>query len=129
MAEGNFDPGARIPWPAVRAMATRRFGIQRFRPGQRELIEAVLAGRDAIGVLPTGAGKSLCFQLPSLFLRGAVVVVSPLIALMHDQIRRLENANIEAARLDSTVPPADQQAQELEIKAPSRRSAILRCLR
>jgi ATP-dependent DNA helicase RecQ len=98
-------------------MAARRFGIHRFRPGQRELIEAVLAGRDAIGILPTGAGKSLCFQLPSLFLRGAVVVVSPLIALMHDQIEHLEAANIEAARLDSTVPAADQQAQELEIVA------------
>jgi ATP-dependent DNA helicase RecQ len=98
-------------------MAARRFGIQRFRPGQRELIEAVLAGRDAIGILPTGAGKSLCFQLPSLFLRGAVVVVSPLIALMHDQVEHLEAANIEAARLDSTVSAADQQAQELEIAA------------
>ena len=117
MAEGDFNPGEHVPWPALRATAARRFGIQRFRPGQRELIEAVLAGRDAIGVLPTGAGKSLCFQLPSLFLRGAVVVVSPLIALMHDQIEHLEAANIEAARLDSTVPVADQKAQELEIGA------------
>jgi ATP-dependent DNA helicase RecQ len=117
LAEGEFNPGERIPWPAIRAMARRRFGIQRFRPGQRELIEAVLAGRDAIGILPTGAGKSLCFQLPSLFLRGAVVVVSPLIALMQDQIEHLEAANIEAARLDSTVPAADQEAQELEIVA------------
>lgn len=98
-------------------MAQRRFGIQRFRPGQRELIEAVLGGRDAIGILPTGAGKSLCFQLPSLFLRGAVVVVSPLIALMHDQIEHLEAANIEAARLDSTVPVADRQEQEQQIAA------------
>jgi ATP-dependent DNA helicase RecQ len=97
-------------------MAARRFAIEHFRPGQRELIEAVLAGRDAIGVLPTGAGKSLCFQLPSLFLRGAVLVVSPLIALMHDQIRRLDAANIEAARLDSTVSSADQEVQELEIE-------------
>src|SRR5688500_5616898 len=117
MAEGEFHPGEHIPWPAVRAVAARRFGISRFRPGQRELIEAVLAGRDAAGILPTGAGKSLCFQLPSLFLRGAVVVVSPLIALMHDQIEQLEAANIEAARLDSTVPTADQQAQESEIAA------------
>jgi ATP-dependent DNA helicase RecQ len=117
VAEGEFKPGERVPWPAIRAMATQRFGIRRFRPGQRELIEAVLAGRDAIGILPTGAGKSLCFQLPSLFLRGAVVVVSPLIALMHDQIEHLEAANIEAARLDSTVPAADQESQELEIVA------------
>jgi ATP-dependent DNA helicase RecQ len=82
----------------VRAVADQRFGIHRFRPGQRELIEAVLAGRDAIGLLPTGAGKSLCFQLPALFLRGAVVVVSPLIALMQDQLEPLDGVGIEAAR-------------------------------
>ncbi len=117
MSEQTSDPRRQIPWLAVRATAAKRFGIQRFRPGQRELIEAALLGRDAIGVLPTGAGKSLCFQLPSLFLSGAVVVVSPLIALMHDQVKRLESANIEAARLDSTVAPADQEVQELEIAA------------
>lgn len=59
MAEGNFTPGERIPWPALRAIAARRFGIRRFRPGQRELLEAVLSDKDAIGILPTGAGKSL----------------------------------------------------------------------
>jgi ATP-dependent DNA helicase RecQ len=117
VSEGTFDPGQHIPWTAVRATAARRFGIQRFRPGQRELIEAVLNGRDAIGVMPTGAGKSLCFQLPALFLRGAVVVVSPLIALMQDQVDRLEAANIEAARLDSTVSSADQAEKEQQIVA------------
>lgn len=117
VSEGNFDPGQLIPWPAVRATAARRFGVQRFRPGQRELIQAALAGHDAIGILPTGVGKSLCFQLPSLFLRGTVVVVSPLIALMQDQIERLEAANITAARLDSTIPASQQQVHELEIIA------------
>ncbi len=63
-----------------------RFGFAGFRPGQRELIDAVLAGRDALGVLPTGGGKSLCYQLPSLLLEGLTVVVSPLIALMKDQV-------------------------------------------
>ena len=63
-----------------------RFGFAAFRPGQRELIQAVLAGRDALGVLPTGGGKSLCYQLPALLLRGLTVVVSPLIALMKDQV-------------------------------------------
>jgi ATP-dependent DNA helicase RecQ len=67
--------------------------------------------------LPTGAGKSLCFQLPALFLDGTVVVVSPLIALMHDQLAHLDEANIEAARLDSTVPPAQQAIHEEEIRA------------
>ncbi len=115
MAEGDYEPGERVPWSEIRKLAVERFNIRRFRPGQRELIEAVLAGRDAIGILPTGAGKSLCFQLPSLFLRGAVVVVSPLIALMQDQLERLDDAEIEAARLDSTIARAEQREQEEEI--------------
>jgi ATP-dependent DNA helicase RecQ len=116
MAEGELEPGDRISWREIRATALKRFGIKTFRPGQRKLIEAVLAGRDALGILPTGAGKSLCFQLPSLFLKGTVVVVSPLIALMQDQITRLENAEIEAARLDSTVTEAEQREREQEIR-------------
>jgi ATP-dependent DNA helicase RecQ len=115
MAEGKHDPGDHIPWSQISAVARERFGIERFRPGQRELIEAVLAGEDAIGVLPTGAGKSLCFQLPALFLRGTVVVVSPLIALMQDQKEHLDAADIEASRLDSTVPAHEQEQQEREI--------------
>src|SRR3954469_21760059 len=112
MAEGELDPGDRMAWREVRASAARRFGIKTFRPGQRELIEAVLAGRNALGILPTGAGKSLCFQLPSLFLKGTVVVISPLIALMQDQISHLEAARIEAARLDSSVSAKEQLQQE-----------------
>ncbi|HEY2733462.1 MAG TPA: DEAD/DEAH box helicase, partial [Polyangiales bacterium] len=71
---------ARIDWPAVLRQARNRFGIHGWRPGQRELLEAVLQGKDAIGVLPTGAGKSLTYQLPALLLSAPVVVVSPLIA-------------------------------------------------
>jgi ATP-dependent DNA helicase RecQ len=117
MPEGNHSPGDPIDWSAVRLTARRRFGISRFRPGQRELIEAVLAGRNAIGILPTGAGKSLCYQLPSLFLEGLVVVVAPLIALMTDQHDRLESASIEAARLDSTVKPRERDAAEDQMRA------------
>jgi ATP-dependent DNA helicase RecQ len=116
MAEGEFEVGDRIAWREVRSTAQRRFGIKTFRPGQRELIEAVLAGRNALGILPTGAGKSLCFQLPSLFLKGIVIVVSPLIALMQDQITRLEDAGIEAARLDSSITEAQQRQQEEELR-------------
>jgi ATP-dependent DNA helicase RecQ len=116
MAEGELEPGDRISWREVRATALKRFGIKTFRPGQRELIEAVLAGRNALGILPTGAGKSLCFQLPSLFLKGVVVVVSPLIALMQDQITRLDDAGIEAARLDSSVSGSQQRQQEDELR-------------
>jgi ATP-dependent DNA helicase RecQ len=117
MAEGELEPGDEISWTEFRNEARRRFGITRFRPGQRELIETVMAGRDAFGILPTGAGKSLCFQLPSLFLKGIVVVVSPLIALMQDQQDHLDEAAIEAARLDSTVTKAAQAEQEHEVRA------------
>src|SRR3954449_6321919 len=103
MAEGELNPGEKFSWSEVRYVAAQRFGLTHLRPGQRELITAALSGRDALGVLPTGAGKSLCYQLPSLFLKGTVVVVSPLIALMQDQHDRLVQVDIEAARLDSTV--------------------------
>src|SRR3954452_513202 len=100
--KSNSAPVADTVSPSeLRRAAREHFGIERFRPGQRELIDAVLAGRDALGILPTGAGKSLCYQLPALFLKGIVVVVSPLIALMQDQEQRLAAAAIEAARLDS----------------------------
>lgn len=116
MVEPKHDRGLHIPWSRISAAARERFDVRRFRPGQRELIEAVLAGEDAIGVLPTGAGKSLCYQLPALFLHGTVIVVSPLIALMQDQKEHLEAADIEASRLDSTVPAREQQQQEWEIR-------------
>ncbi|MBI3465023.1 MAG: DEAD/DEAH box helicase [Planctomycetes bacterium] len=61
-----------------------RFGLDRFRPGQREVIETVLAGRDCLCVMPTGSGKSLCYQLPALVQEGGMLVISPLIALMKD---------------------------------------------
>jgi ATP-dependent DNA helicase RecQ len=115
MAEGELEPGDAYSWSEIRAEAARRFGIRRFRPGQRELIEAALAGRDVLGVLPTAAGKSLCYQLPSLFLKGLVVVVSPLLALMRDQAERLDALGVEGARLDSTVPAAEQRRREQEL--------------
>jgi ATP-dependent DNA helicase RecQ len=116
MAEGELEPGDAFAWSDLRNEARRRFGITRFRPGQREIIETVMSGDSALGILPTGAGKSLCFQLPSLFLKGTVVVVSPLIALMQDQQDHLEDALIEAARLDSTVSKSDQAEQEREVR-------------
>ena len=70
----------------------KRVGLEAFRPGQREAVSAALEGRDALVVMPTGAGKSLCYQLPALAGRGLVVVVSPLIALMADQLQRLQGA-------------------------------------
>ena len=83
------------------------FGFSEFRPGQRPVIEALLAGKPALAVFPTGGGKSLCYQLPALALEGVTLVVSPLIALMKDQIDFLCSRGIEAARLDSSLSLAE----------------------
>jgi ATP-dependent DNA helicase RecQ len=86
-----------------RAILAARFGFTDFRSGQERVVEALLAGRSALAVFPTGAGKSLCYQLPALLLDGVTVVVSPLIALMKDQIDALVLQGIDAARLDSSL--------------------------
>ncbi len=85
------------------ALATLKstFGYAGFKPGQREVIEAVLAGRDVFAVMPTGSGKSMCFQLPALVEGGLTVVVSPLIALMRDQVGQMHAAGVGAATLNS----------------------------
>ena len=87
----------------VLTQARTHFGIKRFRPGQREVIESVFAGRDTLALMPTGAGKSLTYQLPALFLPRPVVVVSPLISLMQDQQLKAEDAEIVVEKLDSTL--------------------------
>ena len=79
------------------------FGFDEFRDGQREIIDQLLAGRSALAVFPTGSGKSLCYQLPALMLDGMTLVVSPLIALMKDQIDFLVSKDVRAARLDSSL--------------------------
>ena len=68
------------------------FGYESFRPGQQGVIEALLSGRDALAVMPTGAGKSLCYQIPAIVLGGVTVVISPLVSLMGDQVRALLDA-------------------------------------
>ncbi|MGO4853975.1 DNA helicase RecQ [Phaeovulum sp. W22_SRMD_FR3] len=79
----------------------RVFGFSGFRPGQEEIVRAVLAGRNALAIMPTGGGKSLCYQLPALCRDGVTVVISPLIALMRDQVRSLREAGVEAGALTS----------------------------
>ena len=81
----------------------QHFGFNTFKPGQREVIEHLLAGRSAAAVFPTGGGKSLCYQLPALQFEGVTLVVSPLIALMKDQIDALHQRGIDAERLDSSL--------------------------
>ncbi len=87
----------------VRETLRTQFGFDEFLPGQRPVIDALLAGSSAAAVFPTGGGKSLCYQLPALLLEGVTVVVSPLIALMKDQIDSLARRGISAARLDSSL--------------------------
>ena len=79
------------------------FGFSSFRDGQERLVGAALAGRDALGVLPTGGGKSLCYQVPALVLPGLTLVLSPLISLMEDQTQRARRASIEAAFITSAL--------------------------
>ena len=102
--------------PLVQALH-EHFGLKAFRPGQRETIEAVLAGRDVIAVMPTGAGKSLCFQLPALVGGGTTVVLSPLIALMKDQVDALRGRGLAAAALHSLMAPSERAAAEAELAA------------
>ena len=91
------------PTTTASALLRDRFGFAAFRPGQEAVIAHLLAGRSALAVFPTGSGKSLCYQLPALLLEGLTVVVSPLIALMKDQVDFLHTRGIAAARLDSSV--------------------------
>jgi ATP-dependent DNA helicase RecQ len=91
------------PLPPELASVLARFGFSELRQGQRQVIDALLSGASALAVFPTGGGKSLCYQLPALLLEGLTVVVSPLIALMKDQIDFLRSRGIAAARLDSSL--------------------------
>ncbi|PTX50406.1 ATP-dependent DNA helicase RecQ [Gemmobacter caeni] len=94
-----------------RELLARVFGYGAFRPGQEEIVEAVLAGRDTLAIMPTGGGKSLCFQLPALCREGVTVVISPLIALMRDQVRSLREAGVEAGAL--TSGNTDEETEEV----------------
>ena len=88
----------------------KHLGYPAFRPGQEQLVRAVLNGRDAVGILPTGGGKSVCCQIPALALGGLTLVVTPLISLMEDQVRRAREVGLRAAHL-SASQPADERRQ------------------
>ena len=96
-------PGGRTERSELLQVLKDRFGFAEFKPGQEDAIGYLLAGRSAAAVFPTGGGKSLCYQIPALLLPGLTLVVSPLIALMKDQIDALVARGIAARRLDSTL--------------------------
>ncbi len=104
------------PPPEPQALL-ERFGLHEFRPGQREAVAAALAGRDSLVVMPTGAGKSLCYQLPALAERGLVVVVSPLIALMNDQWLRLRETEVRAVMLASGMAEGHNAQALLDVES------------
>jgi ATP-dependent DNA helicase RecQ len=119
MAE-TADPGLRaaVLERELLEKASRRFGISSFRPGQELTIRNVLDGQDTLAIMPTGGGKSLCYQLPALELPGTTLVVSPLIALMKDQYDKLEVLGVEVLRLDSTLGPREEAAALARLREP-----------
>lgn len=88
---------------------SRYFGYSEFRAGQEPLIDAILSGSDALGVMPTGAGKSLCYQIPAMLLDGITLVISPLISLMQDQVMALVQSGVPAAYINTALSPAQLQ--------------------
>ena len=99
------------------------FGYDGFREGQETLIDSLLAGRDTLGIMPTGAGKSLCFQIPALYFPGITLVISPLISLMKDQVKALNEAGVHAAFLNSSLT-ASQYYKALRLAAQGRYKII-----
>src|SRR3982750_2044893 len=92
-------------------------GYPGFREGQEAVIAALLEGRSSLAIFPTGGGKSLCYQLPALLLDGLTVVVSPLIALMKDQVDDLTRRGVAAARLDSSLEPSRARRVHEDLRA------------
>ena len=97
---------------SIHSILEERFGLSDFRPGQEELVRALFAGRECLGVMPTGAGKSLCYQVPAVALPGMALVISPLVSLMADQVSALVESGVRASFLNSQLTPA-QQAEVL----------------
>ena len=103
---GGYNPASMLD---LREHLQNLFGLDDFRPSQREVVEDVLRGKDVLCVMPTGAGKSLCYQLPAAISDGLTIVVSPLISLMEDQVQQLRDEGIPCALLNSTLSPGERR--------------------
>ena len=99
------------PDPAV-TRALGALGLTAFRPGQHTIIRSVLDGHDTVAIMPTGGGKSLCYQLPGVMLPGVAVVISPLIALMRDQVSALQQRGVAATFINSTLTPTEREDRQ-----------------
>jgi ATP-dependent DNA helicase RecQ len=108
LAERNNEPGSAADLPDL-SVYLAPFGLRSFRPGQQDVIRAVLARKDCLCIMPTGGGKSLCYQLPAIARRGMTLVVSPLIALMKDQVDTLQSLGIPATYINSSLTIAEQR--------------------
>src|SRR5947199_10666998 len=97
---------------AIERALKEQFGHDTFRTGQRHIIEHILVGRDAFVLMPTGGGKSLTYQLPAILLPGLAIVISPLIALMHDQVDRLRANGIAATFINSSLSSSERFQRE-----------------
>jgi ATP-dependent DNA helicase RecQ len=104
----------------LRRTLRRTFGFRALREGQEEVIRSILAGRDTLAIMPTGAGKSLCYQLPGTELPGTTVIVSPLLSLMKDQVDKLQELGINAAQVNSTLNAAEETLVLEEIRKEQR---------
>ena len=98
------------------------FGVSELRPGQRAVIDAVLAKQHTLAIMPTGAGKSLCYQVAAMLMPGMTVVVSPLISLMRDQFDKLSGLGLAAVQVNSAIPAARSGGERLSSCSPRRSS-------
>src|SRR5262245_60093703 len=104
------------PMPGLLDVIAHHWGFRSLRPLQDEAMKAVLAGRDSLVVLPTGGGKSLCYQAPAVHRGGTTVVLSPLIALMKDQVDSLRSCGVAAAQIDSSLSGLERDSYERDLR-------------
>ena len=108
---------------ALEELLQKTFGITELRPGQEEVISSLLSGHDTLAIMPTGAGKSLCYQLPALYLEGTTIVVSPLISLMKDQADKLDDIGVDTAQMNSALTTRNE-TEEMQRILESKREII-----